>query len=1514
MAEDLIDAAGLPADIAVATTVTPLSPPGYELLDLVGHGGMGVVYRARDLAFDRDVAIKLLSERYPAGSPAAQRFLSEARITGQLQHPGIPAVHQIGTLADGRPFLAMKLIKGSTLETILKQRSDPSAERGPAEGGLAIFEAVCQAVGYAHAHRVIHRDLKPANVMVGAFGEVQVMDWGLAKVLGEETPATEEALAAELTRAWTQVSPTPDTASYTQAGSLVGTPAFIPPEQAAGEIERVNERADVFGLGALLTVILTGKPPYVGETFESVRVQALRGKLDDCFARLDACGAEPELVALCKKCLAFEPADRPADAGTVAAAVAALRAAADERARQAELERVHAEARAAEQRRRRRILLTASGVIALVFLAGFAGVFWQWRAAETARGQAEESQQETEKALKIVESEKAKALAAEEEGRKLLYTTDMQLAPFVWKDDRATAAQLRTLLAKHIPDERMKDEGGRMKDEKASGDRSDSSFRRPDLRGFEWHYYEHLLENSAAVFAGHETALTVGTLTSEGQLVTLDAKGQVRRWDLDSQDEDQASRRDLPGGPNAWVRVLSPDGRLAALAEANKVRVFDTSTGKQTLQIDSADEPFRRLTFSSDSARLVIVDDQIRWLSAVSGEVIAAVNQKFDSAIQFRSWSTRRLALSADGLTLAVVAHGIGDVQFSIFRLDETAKNVNPLAKDVGWNGTQAGSALSPDGQRIALGHLFSGGLRVFDTTTGREIAQHSSAHASSISAIAFSSDGAKLATGDAEGTIKIWQDAQKLTSKSAALVTLKGHQGTITAARFSSDGQRLVTTSADKTARVWDLENAGAAIRPLEGASRDWSYAARFSPDGHWIASASGNRLRLWDAATGRLARELSAGDNNSIFSVAFSPTDNRLLAVGHGGQADDSYVALWDIDAPAELVRLSGATDLADFAAGANSRVVGALAFSPDGKYLVAGFGVRWLLNPGGPSYPLKVWEVASRRQILLNGHTNFCMSLDFSRDGKLLASGSRDGTAIAWSTETWKALHTLQDPDNESPSGQSGWGMVEGVAFSPDGKTLAMAGREGNVHLWDVASGKLLETLRGHSSAVNAVVFSPDGRTLASGGTDHTVRLWNAETRRQLMQLDRGSFEWGPMGVFTLAFSPDGKQLLAGGAPGAFYWSAAPSVWDDPVRAVEQLRLLLESNADFQSRVAMLPANRRLLESLEKLKKIFPEDVRVAAALAATRARLFAEQGDWQRAIAEYSKLITDQMADANLLAKRAKVYEATQRWDLARADWRRAIEQQPDLAQATFDRYRLAERWSPAAEFGLMLAEQKPEDSLVWLHVAPVLVLAGDDADYPAYCRRIVEQFAESKSIDVPDKVVKACLLRPDAIELAKLPVDKFAASLDEGTAPDWYPVWAWGTHALLAYRSGDAESAVKYVTRSEELKPDDMPHALNLAVLAMAQHQLQHPDEARLALAEAVELTDRPQSEAGSNGDFDLLIAQILLREAQTLINGKTQAIRQMQGANSPGNFSKARCTTVSTSYSFIVSRSSQCTM
>jgi len=173
----------LATGVGPATTAVAVPLPAtqrYSLGDEIARGGMGIIYRATDTTLGREVAVKVLQDKYGPESGVALRFADEARITSQLQHPSIPPVHDLGTLPDGRPFLAMKLIKGQTLEELLKDRPDPGTERGRF---VAVFEQICQALAYAHSHQVIHRDLKPANVMVGNFGEVQVMDWGLAKVL-----------------------------------------------------------------------------------------------------------------------------------------------------------------------------------------------------------------------------------------------------------------------------------------------------------------------------------------------------------------------------------------------------------------------------------------------------------------------------------------------------------------------------------------------------------------------------------------------------------------------------------------------------------------------------------------------------------------------------------------------------------------------------------------------------------------------------------------------------------------------------------------------------------------------------------------------------------------------------------------------------------------------------------------------------------------------------------------------------------------------------------------------------------------------------------------------------------------------------------------------------------------------------------------------------------------------------------------------------------------------------------
>jgi tetratricopeptide (TPR) repeat protein len=353
-----------PAPAAANTARGPdLDQRHYMLLGLVDKGGMGEVFRGRDPALDRNLAVKMLLPKYRGDPEYERRLEQEARITGILQHPSIVPVHNLGRLPDGRLYFTMKLIQGRRLDKLVAEEE----REGRLPKLLGIFEKVCQAVAYAHSRRVIHRDLKPSNVMVGDFGEVQVMDWGLAKVLPRpsQAPAGESTLGALVNPA--------------RPGSTVraGTPAYMPPEQARQE--EVDERADVFGLGGILCALLTGQPPYTGADHEAVAQKAEAAELDEAWERLSACEADAELVDLCRECLAVERHQRPRDAGVVAARMAAYQAAVQERLQQAEQERAAAQARAAEERKRRWILLVLATTLLVLVVMAFRPDEWPGR-------------------------------------------------------------------------------------------------------------------------------------------------------------------------------------------------------------------------------------------------------------------------------------------------------------------------------------------------------------------------------------------------------------------------------------------------------------------------------------------------------------------------------------------------------------------------------------------------------------------------------------------------------------------------------------------------------------------------------------------------------------------------------------------------------------------------------------------------------------------------------------------------------------------------------------------------------------------------------------------------------------------------------------------------------------------------------------------------------------------------------------------------------------------------------
>jgi serine/threonine-protein kinase len=363
-------------------------PGRYQLFGEIARGGMGAVLKARDPQLGRDLAVKVLLEAHRDNPELVRRFVEEAQIGGQLQHRGIVPIYDIGRFADRRPFFAMKLVRGRTLAELLAARPDSASDL---PRFLAIFESVCQTVAYAHDRGVIHRDLKPSNVMVGSFGEVQVMDWGLAKVL-PRGGAAEDARAGKTAVADTVIATarSGSGSDLSRAGSVLGTPSYMAPEQARGEVANLDERVDVFALGSILCELLTGRPVFTGPDSAAVLRSAARGETGEALARLEACAADGEMIALARDCLAVGPDARPRDASVVAARINAYLASVQERLRTAERERAVAEARAIEERRRRRLQvgLAASLLGLIVTVVGGSTWIQRQRAARIARAAA----------------------------------------------------------------------------------------------------------------------------------------------------------------------------------------------------------------------------------------------------------------------------------------------------------------------------------------------------------------------------------------------------------------------------------------------------------------------------------------------------------------------------------------------------------------------------------------------------------------------------------------------------------------------------------------------------------------------------------------------------------------------------------------------------------------------------------------------------------------------------------------------------------------------------------------------------------------------------------------------------------------------------------------------------------------------------------------------------------------------------------------------------------------------
>jgi serine/threonine protein kinase/WD40 repeat protein len=1042
-----------PKDLAPA-----ISLQDYELLGEIARGGMGIVYRARQTSLNRTVALKMVLGPQLAGEAAARRFRAEAEAAASLDHPNIVPIYEVGE-HDGRLFYTMKLVENGSLASRVKPVARP-------RDAAVMIVTIARAVHYAHQRGILHRDLKPANILLDAQEQPHVTDFGLARRLESDS-------------------------SLTLHGAALGTPNYMPPEQARAGSAPLTVAADVYSLGAILYELLCGQPPFQAATpLETMRLvideepvppssvrNSRRPRESNPGTRASATkeALDDDLETICLKCLEKDPARRYGSAEALA----------DDLDRWLSGEPILARPagpgeRALKWIKRHPALaaligVSGAGIVGVVVMQSINDVKLK-RERDHARHQ--ERRATTNELFARAEAQRAESNAIT--ARLNLYAADIYVAAeFV---ETGQVAPALALLKNHEP---------------ALGD--------SDVRGFEWYWLRSRCEgDSAQILRAHSRSIHTLAFSPDGQRMASGDHGEIVLWDtaqwqLKQKFPSQADR-------SVW-EAKGQQG--IALMERDPAKMLQLLTGRTSLETEIA--PSRpdmahattSLGFAPDGRILLSSgrDEYLKfwelrpgrlrnWYAVKGAEAaflpdgrVAAFGEKnargrkveiVDAATgkvaQSLTADCTALALSANREWLATLAENREVIVWNARTLKEAARfrTSDPVSGRL---------AISPDGQRVAAAIYDREMARIFDVSKGGRQSDCGRL-GSQVLSLSFSPDGKQLALGMRDSTVRLHDGVT-----GAAQRRFSGHLGEVFAVAWSPAGE-LISAGQDCVIRIWNRTEPRAPM-----ATSDRFFSAIASPESDQLAGVGDhNRIVLWD---GRSAKTRELNSRGGFQPLAFRPTESALL-VGQRGEQNESKIELW---------RLADGETLRSVTAPASGR------FHTDPK------GDRVVICNKDEAV---VFDAANGRELarFSEGRSHFLPDHALFDGERFICRVFPYGAGV-WTVSSGQRVAKMRSPEDTAP---------HSITATRDGALIITGDDDYRIRLWDGRDGRLLRTLTGHGGSIRELALSPDERTLASVGDDLLMKLWSVPTGRELMTLARST------DIGRALFLPNGRGLVA------------------------------------------------------------------------------------------------------------------------------------------------------------------------------------------------------------------------------------------------------------------------------------------------------------------------------------------------------------------------------------------------